>query len=272
MSVDHTGADIPAIQGTEAEPQQQETGGNPAWQELYEVMPSNLHSQMKPVLEKWEQSSQQRIQQYAEENKRYEPYKDFIENDVPADRIAEALQLAQLIDTDPRGLLEQMQAFFGEDNGQQQQPQGQEGDPNFEPSFEDQPFDLESDPRFQQLAQQQDIIANFLAQQTQAELAQEADNALEAELNSLKESAGEFDERYVLTLAASGMELADAVKQYQSLVEGIRSRPAPDANMPIVMGSGGVPADAPDMSNLSANDRKSLVMNILKQASESSQG
>lgn len=267
MSVDNTGADIPAIQGTEQ--QQQETGGNPAWQELYDVMPSNLHPQIKPVLEKWEQGTQQKFQEYSERDKRYEPYKDFIENDIPADRIAEALQLAQLIDTDPRGLLEQMQAFFGEDNSQQQQqqPQGQD-DPNFEPSFEDQPFDLESDPRFQQLAQQQDIIANFLAQQTQAELAQEADSALEAELNSLKESAGEFDERYVLTLAASGMELADAVKQYQELVEGIRSRPAPDANMPTVIGGGGVPAETPDMGNLTANDRKSLVMNILKQASE----
>jgi hypothetical protein len=231
-------------------------------------MPSYLHPQIKPVLEKWEQGTQQKFQEYSERDKRYEPYKDFIENDIPADRIAEALQLAQLIDTDPRGLLEQMQAFFGEDNGQQQQqqPQGQEGE--FEPSFEDQPFDLESDPRFQQLAQQQDIIANFLAQQTQAELAQEADNALEQELTQLRESAGEFDERYVLTLAASGMELGDAVKQYQSLVEGIRSRPAADANAPTVIGGGGVPSEMPDMANLSQNDRKSMVMNILKQAAE----
>lgn len=267
MSVDNTGADIPAIQGTE-QPQQQETGGNPAWQELYDVMPSNLHPQIKPVLEKWEQGTQQKFQEYSERDKRYEPYKDFIENDIPADRIAEALQLAQLIDTDPRGLLEQMQAFFGEDNGQQQQPQGQEGDPDFTPTFEDQPFDLEQDPRFQQLAQQQDVIANFLSQQAQAELAAEADSALEQELTQLREANGEFDERYVLTLAASGMELGDAVKQYQSLVEGIRSRPAPDANMPTVIGGGGVPSEAPDMGNLSEQDRKSLVMNILKQASE----
>ena len=263
----------PNIPGTGA--QQQKSGqGNPSWQELYDVMPSNLHQQMRPILEKWEQGVQSRFQSHADELKRYEPYKDIVDNNVPIDTIEQALAVAHLIDSDPQGFLGQLNAMFGDqDNGQYEQDYDQSGyendDSDDQGTFDTQDYDLSQDPRFQQIQQQQDIIANFLAQQMQQEQEQQADNDLDDELNRIREEKGEFDERYVLTMAASGMPIDEAVQAYHDMVNNIRNGPRPDAGLPnIVSPSNGVPSEQIDVANLAEGDRKQLVMNILRQAAQ----
>lgn len=248
------------------------SGGNPAWTELYGVLPDSLHTVVSPVLEKWEQGTQQKFQQYAEQVKQYEPYQGFVEQGVAPDQIEQALAMAQLIDSDPKGFMQQMQAFFGGD--EQQQPNQQQGqqqsNDNFVGTFDEQPFDIENDPRFQQLKQNQDQIAAFLAQQVEAEQAQQADSYLDNELNSLSQKYGEFDEEFVLGLATNGVPLEDAVQRYQSLVERVRTTPAPDAGLPNIMSpGGGLPSEQINPADMSDAQRKQYVMNVLAQASKS---
>lgn len=253
-----------AAAGTE----DQQTGGNPAWQELYGVLPDSLHTVVAPVLEKWEQGTQSKFNEYAEKSKAYEPYQTFVDNQIAPDQIEQALAVAQLIESDPQGFMQQMQSFFpGEQQQQTQQPQGQqpEGEGNY---FEEKPFDLESDPRFQQLAQQQEIIANAMSQQYQAEIAKQEDAALDAELTRLREAHGEFDEEYVFGVALNnGGNLEAAVQKYNQMVEGIRQRPAADAHLPnVITPGGGMPSEAVNPADMTPDQRKAYVMNVLAQA------
>lgn len=252
------------------------SGGNPAWTELYSVLPDNLHTVVAPVLEKWEQGTQQKFTDYAEKSKQYEPYQQFVENQIAPDQIEQALAVAQLIDSDPQGFLAQMQAFYGGDqqaNSQQQpnqQEQQQGPSDNSYGQYDEQPFDIENDPRFQQLKQQQDTIAAFLAQQVETEQASAADQQLDSELTALQETYGEFDEDYVLNLAAGGVPLEDAVKRYNSMVDNIRQRPAADAGLPSILSpGGGLPSEQINPAEMTAQQRKAFVMNALAQANQS---
>lgn len=249
------------------------SGGNPAWQELYEVLPTNLHTLVAPVLEKWEQGTQTKFNEYAEKQKSFEPYQGFVENNVPADRIEQSLAIAQLIDSDPQGFLEQMQAFYGPQQTQQtqQQPNQQQTTQGENDSFtfDEKPFDLNSTPEFQQIKEQQDLIAQVLTQQFEAERAQQEDAQLDQELQTLTEKYGEFDNDYVFGLALNGVPLEKAVEQYHSLVENIRNRPAADANLPSIVTPGGsMPSERIDPANMSDAQRKAFVMNALAQASK----
>lgn len=247
------------------------TGENPSWQELYSVLPDNLHTLVTPVLEKWEKGTQTQFTQHAEEAKTYEPYKQFIDNNVPADQIEQALAVAQLIDSDPQAFMEQMKAFFGqEDNGQQsnkqQQQQNNEQEPN---AFETQQFDLSTDPNFKTIKEQQDIIASYLSQQVEQDRATQEDAALETTLSDLRTKYGDYDEDYVLGLALNGVDPEAAVQRYQALSENIRKAPAFDANVPnIVSPGGGMPSENLNPADMTDKQRQALVMSVLQQANQ----
>lgn len=237
-------------------------GGNPSWQELYGVLPDNLHSLVTPVLEKWESGTQAKFTEYAERDKSYEPYQQFIDGQVDPQQIEQALSVAQLIDSDPRAFMAQMQAFFGEDQ-QQQQPDDDEQ----RRSFDEQPFDISTDPKFQQISQQQEVIAGFLAKQIEDQRASEEDSQLDNALVAMTEKYGEFDQDYVFGLLLNGVDLEQAVTQYHTLVDNIRSRPAADHNLPnIVSPSGGMPSEYVDPAEMTDQQRKAYVMSVLQQA------
>lgn len=264
------GQNIPGVAPQQQQGQQSQQQGNPAWKELLDIMPSNLHPQMQPVLDKWEQGVQQRFQQHAEQMQRYEPYNALIENNVPMDYIEQALSVAQLIDENPQGFMQQLQAIFGGDDGQYDE-QGQNGYDNGDQdgTFDQQQWDLSQDPRFQELQQHQDLLAQHIAQQMQQEQEAQEDQELDTMLDDLRQQYGDYDERYVITMAASGVHPEDAVKQYMEMVNGIRSQPRADANLPrIVSPSNGMPTEQVDVANLSDADRRKLVQNILSQASQ----
>lgn len=243
------------------EQQEQTSGENPAWQELYGVLPESLRPVVAPVLQKWEQGTQQQFQQHAEQMRAYEPYQELIDAGIPPDRIEQALAVAQLIDQDPRGFLSQMQTFFP-DEEQQQQQQSDDGY-----TFEEQPFELNNDPQFRQIQEQQDLIAQVLTAQLEQERATEEDQLLDQELTRLNEQYGEFDENYVFGLALNGVELEDAVKRYFDLVQNIRSTPRADNSLPnIVTPGGGMPSERFDPGEMTTEQRKQYVLNYLAQA------
>lgn len=267
------GQNIPGV-APQQQQQQQPNQGNPAWKELLDIMPSNLHPQMRPVLDKWEQGVQQQFQKHADEMGRYSPYQQLVDNNVPMDYIEQALSIAQLIDENPQGFMQQLQAIFGDQQqGQQQFEQGQNGNQydygDQEGTFDQQQFDLSQDPRFQELQQHQDLLANYIAQQMTQEQEAAEDQELDTMLDQLRQQYGDYDERYVITMAASGMHPEEAVKAYHEMVNNIRQQPRADANLPrIVSPSNGMPSEQVDVANLSDSDRKRLVQNILANAAQ----
>lgn len=245
------------------------TGDNPAWQELYGVLPDSLHSVVAPVLEKWEKGTQAQFTQHAEEAKSFEPYQSFIDNQIPVDQIEQALAVAQLIDEDPKKFMEQMQAFFGQEEGNGQQNQQQQSNEQEPGAFETQQFDLSTDPNFQTIKQQQDIIAGYLSQEVETKRAAEEDAALETELSNLREKYGDYDEDYVCGLALNGVDPEVAVKRFLALSENIRKVPASDAGVPnIVSPGGGMPTENLNPAEMTDKQRQALVMSVLRQANQ----
>lgn len=238
------------------------TGENPAWQELYGILPDNLHGVIAPVLEKWEQGTNQKFEQYAETQKAYEPYQQFVDNEIPADQIEQALAVAQLIDSDPKGFMEQMKAFFGGDDSEQQTSSDHD-----DGGFEQQPFDMSNDPNFKRIAEQQDTIAGYLAQQIETERANQEDQQLEQDLAAMQEKYGDFNEDYVFGMVLNGVDLEAAVQHYKSFEENIRSAPRSDAGLPnILTPGGGMPSEQVNVAEMSEAQRKAFVMSVLAQA------
>lgn len=252
-----------------------ENNGNPAWAELYEVLPTSLHGIARPVLEKWESNTQAKFNEYAENLRKFEPYSDFVGQAEP-DQIRNALQVAQMLDADPRAFMAQLQAYVGQDTSQQQpqntqQPNGQQQtqQPDGEFDFNEAPFDLANDPQFKQIAEQQQIIADFLARDLAQKQQAEEDRNLEQTLSSLKATHGDYDEKYVLGLMLNGSTPEDAVKSYKEIEARIANKPRSDAGVPqIVPPGGGMPQESIDPANMSTSERKALVMQILAEAAK----
>ena len=109
------------------------------------------------------------------------------------------------------------------------------------------------DPRIAQLEQQQQQLQEFLAQQEQAKIQQEADQALDQEIQELRQQMPDFTEddvKEVLMRAAfqlqSGnqkVKLADVAQEYMDkTVNRIRAVPRPGDSAPrLLPTSGGVP-------------------------------
>lgn len=244
-----------------------QTGINPAWNDLLNEIPSSLHHVVTPHLTKWDQGIQQKFQQIQQDSSVYEPYKDFIDNRVDPQAIQQALAVMGMLNDKPEQFFQEMQNFYSDDprfkdilkaEGQGQQEYDLSEDQN------QQQFNLESDPRFQQLTQQQEIIANFLASQVQSQEQAQEDEALDTELNSLKQEFGEFDEDYVLGLASSGIDLKQAVQRFKSMESKFRQAPLPGSSLPpVVSPGGGVPSTAIDPAALSSQETKNLIASYL---------
>lgn len=249
-------------------------GINPAWNDLLGALPDSLHSQVIPHLKSWDTGVQTKFQQVQSQ---YAPYKDIVGQVAPED-IQSALDVMRALNEDPQGFYSSMGEYYNLTPAQQAQAQqananSGQGQPDeydlsdIEPDGSN--FDLEKDPRFQQLSQQQQVIAEFLSSQAEAAQAQKEDAELETALTSLKEKHGEFDEQYVLGLASNGVGLEDAVTRYVEMVNKIRSTPSPGANLPpVVTPGGGVPSTSVNPAELDKKGTQSLVMSILQNANQ----
>jgi hypothetical protein len=262
--VDNTGTEQ-VDTGTE-----NDTGGNPAWNDLLSQIPDNLHHLVTPHLQKWDQGVQQRFSQLQKEQSGYAPYKDFVEQGVDPQAIQQALAVMSMINDKPDQFYNEMQTYYKDDPRFQQQSsdQGQQ-EPEVDLGGEPPKFNIEDDPRFQQMQQQQEIIANFLGNQVTEQQNAQEDAALDQEMKALETKHGAYDEDYVLGLAQAGVPLEDAVLRYQGLVGKVRNAPTPGSNFPpVVTPGGGVPSTAIDPAGLTNKETRELIASFLATQNE----
>lgn len=252
--------------GSSTPPVDNAGGGNPAWGELLNVLPEQLHPVVKPHLEKWDRGVQTRFEQVQSQ---FNPYKPFAEKGVQPHDIEVALAIAEQINTDPQKFYGTMQQYL-QQQGIDPSGQGQQnGNQPLEFDLGDgTDFQQQNDPRLAQFEQQQQAMAQWIQQQEEQRIQQQADAELEAELKSLQEKHGQFDMQYVLSLAAgTGMPLENAVQQYNALVQSIRSTPTPGQQVPSVLPpGGGVPTEQTNPAKLSSEGRQAVVQNMLRAA------
>ena len=126
-------------------------------------------------------------------------------------------------------------------------------------------------PEFQQKFSMLENVVQQLAQHTLAthQAAQEAqeDEQLEDYLDELRQTHGDFDETYVLSLANIGMPFEQAIQQYQTLAAGRPLPPTPGSG-PTLSGGGAPPQQAQTVKDLSNKDVQNLVSSVLAQVNQ----
>lgn len=235
-------------------------GPNPAWNDVLSVLPEQFHSVVTPHFQQWDQAAQKRIEQANQSVSQFEPFKPFLENGISPEDLEQGLQLMYQINQDPKAVYEALGQAYNLTPAQVEAVIEGEGEEEEEPqNFQD--------PRYDQLQQGLDLVAQTLLQQEQQKISAQADAELDAELNSLREKFGTFDERYVLSLVANGATMEEAATAYQSLTQNIlQQNPRPFA--PSVMGNSGggtgLPSQAIDPRTLGDKERRALVAQMLK--------
>ena len=255
------------------------SGGHPAWNEILSAVPQSLHDAVRPTLEKWDQGVSQKLEQV---HSQYNPYKQFVENNVPPDQIQAGLQLFQVLNTDPQRLYNELANFLGiNTGGQGQAPQNQQ-QPGTQDlgEFADPQIDLEKDPRFQALAQSQQQVVQMLQQQQVQETERAANVWLDSTLMTAQQTFKakynqDLDTNYVLGVAMSKINagenpdkaLGTAVAMYEQAYNRIRATPTANSSAPPVLTpSGATPANNFDPAKLSEGNRKKLMGEMLTQA------
>lgn len=234
-------------------------GQNPAWGEALSAIPEQFHSVLTSHFQKWDQDAQGRITSVNDQLKAYEPYKDFVDNGISAEDLVQGYQILHQINQDPQAVYNALaEAFeFGQQSeGEGEEEEGEEGTQNFQ------------DPRFDQLQNGLDLVAQTLLQQEQRKIQDQADSRLDAEIEQMQEKYGPgFNQDFFLSLMANGYSSDQAAEKYAALTQNIlQQNPRPFA--PTVMGNSnggtGLPSQAIDPTKLGGKERRNLVAELVR--------
>ena len=266
-AVGDAGAGAPAGNSQGGEPQENGGALNPAWNEVLNLVPQQLHPGIVPHLKKWDDNYKQEQTKLSEVQSQVEQWKQFEGQD--PERISQALQFWQLAESEPQRVFDALQEFLG---GGDQGQQGQEGTPGEqEPEFDLNGDDILQHPKVQELLRGQEVIAQTLLAQQQKEQMHQFEQEIEAEQASIMEANPDFTEKELVLMyqiaAASNISLTDAAAQVKGYFGDVAQRQqAPHA--PSVMSANGqVPAALPvDPAKLDRSDTKKLVADLIRQA------
>src|SRR5689334_20171121 len=86
---------------------------NPAWNDVLNFIPEDKRPEVLPKLKGWDDN-------FAKVQSEYAPYKPLLENKVTMDDVQRAFAFANLVNTNPRALYDELGQRFGFGQGQQQ--------------------------------------------------------------------------------------------------------------------------------------------------------
>lgn len=261
-----------------------ETGGapqsggiHPAWNEMLGVIPKELHSQVVPHLQKWDQNTQKVHQRSA-------PYKEFIEGNVSPDTIRQAMAVAQALENNPQGVYDLLHKEFGGATP----PQGGQGLPGTNPIQDEDPFEgYDLPPQIREklemvdrLQNGFDTMAEIMLSQRQRSQEEEEDAELDALYQDLESRDPVFKalnqngaaEPYINSMLAAGYKPEEALEQFKSFIESVgqyNNRPKP----PVVLGAGGsmIPQGGMDPRKMDPRQTKDFVAQTLRAALQNGQ-
>jgi hypothetical protein len=250
-----------SVQGLPSQQQEQESGINPAWKPVLDVLPSEFHKMIQPHLQSWDKNYQETFGKLNEVQSQLEPYAELIENQVDPQQILQALQLAAVIDADPKAFYDNMAAFYKWGQGQETSE-----DPEDFSLGGGEEFNIEQHPKFQELMQNQQVLAQYLQSQIQTQETEQQEQQLIQTEQALIEKHGDtLDMGTVYKLAmANGGNLEAAADEYMQMYTNIRSAPTPGSLVPKPFApNGAVPSNQPDPAKMGSKDTISLVKEIL---------
>jgi hypothetical protein len=239
---------------------QQQQSNDPPYAKYLNELPESVRPLVEPHYKAWDADVTKKFQSLHSE---YEPYKPLFDEYEP-DALQDAVQLIQTLEADPKGFLERLQAVYGSDNEQGSADQSNEPE---------EPESNSIDPRYAQLEQLVQVMAEQMLNQRQQTEEQQYQEQLDSVLSQLHTDHGDFDDNYVLTLISQGVEPEEAVKHFNNAVTAYATKlQAPAANAPTVIGAGGgYPSQAIDPGKLDNKSAKDLVIQMLAQSAAEDQ-
>jgi len=258
------------VETAEASPEVDSSGGNPAWESLRTKLdPVSFHS-IQDDLKNFDKNAESRISSLNQQLKEYSGLGS-------PEQLQNYSAIAQRLDTEPEVIYNALGEFLKQ-NGRLPETAKEMQDAVDEEAT-DEYGEAPEDPRLAQLEQQQQQMQQFLAQQEQVRVQQEADSVLEQEIGALKQAHPDFSEddvREVLMRAAFQLQssgkagkLSEVANEYvDKTVNRIRAVPRPGDSAPkLLPTSGGMPGgqQAKPLGKLSRNDVQSLIASSLEQ-------
>jgi hypothetical protein len=248
-----------------------DTGGNPAWDSLRSKLdPVSFHN-IQDDLKNFDKNAESRISSLNQQLKQY--------NELGSpEQLQNYAAIAQRLDTEPEVIYNALGEFLKQ-NGRLPETQQEMQDAVDEEEATSGNDEAPVDPRLAQLEQQTQQMQEFLAQQEQMRIQQEADVVLGQEIDELKQAHPDFTEddvREVLMRAAFQLQssgkaakLSDVAQEYvDKTVNRIRAVPRPGDSAPrLLPTSGGMPGgqQAQPLGKLSRNDVQSLIASSIEQ-------
>jgi hypothetical protein len=245
------------------------SGGNPAWDSLRTKLDPISFRAIEDDLKNFDKQAESRISSLNQQLKSYSELGS-------PEQLQNYSVIAQKLDTEPEVIYNALGEFLKQNGRLPETEKELQSAVDDQEANQDQP---QEDPRLAQLEQQQQMMQNFLMQQQQMQIEQEADVALDKEVNELKQAYPEFtneDVREVLMRTAfkfqqtgKSAKLADVAKEYMdNTVNRIRAVPRPGDSAPrLLPTSGGMPQGQQQTSlgKMSRNDVQNLIASSIAQ-------
>jgi hypothetical protein len=254
----------------------EDSQGHPAWEPYLADVPEEFHGYVTKAFKAWDEAvvPKSKVQELEEQ---YNPYKEFLDNQIEVEELREAYGVRQALEENPEQFIRKAVEIFGLDNllngSSETPPAGNAGGGGNEWEDGD---DIASHPVVAALQKQLEEVTGRLSKQDQT--AEETRQAEEFDqyLDGLKETykeAGEFDEAIVSGLIAAGWDGDEAVKHYFSKFGAPNQAPTPSANTqpPVVMGGdgstgSGIPQNPVSMGALDRNGIEDVIMQMIENA------
>lgn len=256
--------------------QQDEPAGiNPAWNPVLNEIPEEFRSKVTPYLSEWDKNYHSGLEKARNEvQSQYADFQPFIDNEVSPETLAQSYQLYQALENNPQSVMEALQQAIGETYGEDDD---QGDDEHYDPN------DIANDPRYQRLEQQvQQMMEGIQSKEEQEQFQQEFDNSVNEIEQSIEQILPQFKEHFgfdmnpqeVLRIAIGQAEendteidLMGAAQYWGDMINQYRT-PEPQVGFKSMPTSGGVPSTNVDVTKLSSEESKALVVDLLAQANQ----
>jgi len=248
-----------------------EIKADPNWEDILQFVPEDKRPEVLPKFKSWDDN-------FAKVQSEYAPYKPLLENKIPFEEVQRAFAFANLVNTNPKALYDELGQRFGFGQGQQQvEKKDEEQD---DPDLEDNKVpDLTKHPEFvrmqQTLNQFQEAAAREAQRQADVAAEQELDRdfaAIEAEhkvkLNP-KIRAEVLNRAVVIGDRTGVYDIKEGYKDYASFVSQVRNSRASNSAPRVLSGNGGLPTgNGKNLGEMTDEERSARIVAMLAAANK----
>jgi hypothetical protein len=247
-------------------PDSEEIKNNPAWDEILNYIPEDKRPEVLPKLKGWDDN-------FAKVQSEYAPYKPLLEHKVTMEDVQKAFAFANLVNTNPKALYDELGQRFGFGQGQQQVPNKEEDedDPDF---VKDQIPDLTKHPEFVKMQQTLQQFEQRAMEEAQRQEAAKVETQIESEFTALetqlktKLSPKAREEILIRSVKigdrTGNYSINEGYKDYASFVNQIRNSRANNSAPRVFSGNGGLPASNKPISQMDEEERAARIVAFLE--------